>query len=964
MTNTKLLFQIRDKLAATLGVAAPAFDSTNFTEAELKILFQSQLLGSKFCSEEFTQGATEYLRENQTRFEREILIHDLNKIRVKKDLELFDQIWADVEGKNRENPEYNAMYNAVGIIRTSIRDENQSKKFLELLKFSSLSSYDTQIIYAFSFLSLIIWGVNGTTDDFESFLKLIPEGEKSLLGQMAEGIGNLSWEFDELKFRTIPELDPQKKAFFLNMLREAENLKVLGTIISALFDERVDAIIPAAAAAAAPEVAAAAGSGSESLTAKQRVKKVEEALESEFPRALREEIDRKLAGKLDVAKFKSLAKEYKMPTNVVRKLLDNSDAIFLTESNSGKKIAEYFPELTRQSEYVYKFPKKFFDRDKTTELVLHSYDDPTALFVGKMTKSCQFFTGASSDQAVIPVYSKPGCSLVSVRKTGGNKQIFASMFAWLGTDAEGSTGLVLDSIELSGEERIKYTPNLLREFSQILRDRGLKLWVGSGGQTPELSEPEAASAAASAASAAAADAPKAVGKKLEIIPQPTPINQDFKPYGDAAAVYEIDPRKTYKAGKKSSSEERSVIGTLLSSDLPFAVKRDVASICAKFPDDELWIAINLVIGAHKAGVDLVEYARRLEGFSDEFIRKAGANVIDSAIKKGVDPDTIYSICAKFPEDKLWIARTLVERAQDGADLEEYARRLEGFPEVVIRTFDVNFLEWIIKNKVDPATISSICAKFPEDKMWAAIYLVKRAREDGDDLAEYARMLEGFSDEFIRKAGADIIYSAIKLRDVDPATISSICAKFPDDESWLAVELVKRAHESGADLEVLATKIKDIPCDAFYIKLGLRILPIYTEAETVMRFIASDRFDVEDAKSYFEDNPGNHITTYLFEKGVIQSRIYITGEEFRISSKPAEAQAVAAEEAAPDAVEAPAVEDGPQAPEAPEVAQVEDPAPAAAAAEEAAQAPAPAQAEAAALEVGAVGVVDQHEDFFA
>jgi hypothetical protein len=286
MTNTKLLFQIRDKLAATLGVAAsasaaaaaaapelalaglagaaevpsasaaaaaaapalapaglagaveipsasaaaaaaaPAFDPSNFTEAELRILFQSQLLGSKFCSEEFTQGATEYLRENEAKFQREILIHDLNKIRVKKDLELFDQIWADEEGKNRENPEYNAMYNAVGNIRNSIRDEDQREKFLELLKFSSLSSYDTQIIYAFSFLSLIIWGVNGTTDDFESFLKLIPEGEKSLLGQIEEGIGNLSWEFDELKFRTIPELlSPPKKAFFLNMLREAENLK-------------------------------------------------------------------------------------------------------------------------------------------------------------------------------------------------------------------------------------------------------------------------------------------------------------------------------------------------------------------------------------------------------------------------------------------------------------------------------------------------------------------------------------------------------------------------------------------------------------------------------------------------------------------------------------------------------------------------------------------------------------------
>jgi hypothetical protein len=150
----------------------------------------------------------------------------------------------------------------------------------------------------------------------------------------------------------------------------------------------------------------------------------------------------------------------------------------------------------------------------------------------------------------------------------------------------------------------------------------------------------------------------------------------------------------------------------------------------------------------------------------------------------------------------------------------------------------------------------------------------------------------------------------------------------------------------------------------HFKLGLRTIFTYHELPTVMRFIASDDFDVEAAKSYFEDNPGNHITTYLFEKGVIQSGIDITGEEFRISSEPPEAPAAAAEEAAPGAVEAPAVEEEPQAPQAPEVAQVEDPAPAAAAAEEAPQAPAPAQAEAAALEVGAVGVVDQHADMFA
>jgi hypothetical protein len=816
MINTKLLFQIREKLAATLRADEPsvaaaakasaasasasaaasaasasaasaaasaasaspsAFDPSNFTEDELRILFQSQLLGSKFCSKEFTQGAIEYLRDNEAKFEREILIHDYNEYVVKNSETLFNKIWSGTIDESVQGHFLKPkIEDGIKYIKQSVEIEHK-ERMLNLVEFFSLGinlTYNQSLEYILG-LHGSAYMLFGDIEIIEHILKQVPAGNKDFDVLYSEGFGNLSWGFDESTLKSFSGITEHKKEFLRDIFTKADDLKVFGTIISALFDQRVDDIIAEEYAssdavdssASASAAAAAAGSGSERLTSRE---KVERALESEFPHALREEIDRKLTGKLDVAKFKSLAKKYKMPTNIVRKLLDDSEAIFLAESNSDKKIAEYFPELRTQSEYVIPLGKGVFDSRKATELVFHSYDDPTALFVGKMTKSCQFYTGHSSDQAVIPVYSKPGCSLISIRKAGGDKQIFASMFAWLGTHA-GQTGLVLDSIEFSGEERIKYTPNLLREFSQVLRAVGLKLWVGSGGQTPVLYESD------DLTPVAASDSEPSTTKP-QIHKAPQPLDKGFKPYGDSSEVYEIDPTKTYSAHRAQTVEFETIYSALnkifSAEGFTFEEKREIASFPLFFTD--------------------------LSTCSDKFL--------DIALSKQFPLNPLLEILNKFMSN------------------------LNGY--IQIDAIKANLILNQITGADDFDVVHSKIMQLPK-------LLLQKG---------YCKILE-----FILE------------NDVDSKFVSFLYEKFATN-NYIAESIIETSHAHGIDSAILASRINELPCKIFSKEVNGTVH--YGISQKFLKILCSEDFNIEDAKRYFEENPRAALADYFNERGFIEA----------------------------------------------------------------------------------------------
>ncbi len=142
-----------------------------------------------------------------------------------------------------------------------------------------------------------------------------------------------------------------------------------------------------------------------------------------------------LKDKLDIESFKKLAEFYQMPQNIIEKLLTEE----LQDIKSEDNISDIFSEKTFQLSIPYtKTNGQQGIKNYTVELLPKS--DPTALFVGKMTNCCQFYTGDSSDQAVMPVYKDPNAGLIVVKEKG---KVKGASFVWLTQD----NGLVLDSFE-------------------------------------------------------------------------------------------------------------------------------------------------------------------------------------------------------------------------------------------------------------------------------------------------------------------------------------------------------------------------------------------------------------------------------------------------------------------------------------------------------------------------------------
>ncbi len=256
----------------------------------------------------------------------------------------------------------------------------------------------------------------------------------------------------------------------------------------------------------------------------------------------------------DFKEFIALAKKFNMPSCVFLDVITKELPTFeLSQDNLGKKLFEaisiydgrpLFYHLDEKNPEDFEFSIKL--GDKTYKAKLCKKTDPTALFAGKLTKCCQFYTGDSSDSAVLPVYTDPNAGLIILKD--GNK-VKATCFTWLAMDKNGEiSGIVIDSFEHLPEARKAFTP-FITELSKILSFAGLNLYVGTGGATPPLLEMLDSGYS-----------------HTTIIERPEPLSADLILYRDSKKVYHINPNASYASEVEITTDSLETYFASLSSN--------------------------------------------------------------------------------------------------------------------------------------------------------------------------------------------------------------------------------------------------------------------------------------------------------------------------------------------------------------------------------------------------------------
>ncbi|NDB82655.1 MAG: hypothetical protein EB127_07930, partial [Alphaproteobacteria bacterium] len=213
--------------------------------------------------------------------------------------------------------------------------------------------------------------------------------------------------------------------------------------------------------------------------------------------------------------------------------------------------------------------------------------DPVALFIGKMTKSCQFYSGDSSDTAVMPFYKDSNTGVIVIKAAA---KIGAASFVWVCRDSTGKPGMVLDSIEHLPEMR-KIIPEFLEKLSEILNKKGMDLYLGTGGSTPSLAYQAGYGVTGWGAMEGGKEEPlPTLSRDYDNI---KPISQDYKPYYDSASLYKIAP--IYKLSlSKSKDLSRGTEGCELwkekmtsKADEIGATRESIETLVTKLPNSFL-----------------------------------------------------------------------------------------------------------------------------------------------------------------------------------------------------------------------------------------------------------------------------------------------------------------------------------------------------------------------------------------
>jgi hypothetical protein len=504
------------------------FNAADYNLEQLNILYNSQnmLRNREFCSEEFADGANEYFANHKSELTKVVALNKSSGAPLPAIIAKIIAEYSSLENAIAYINTLNTETYEEGVVYVSIKTSEYSSFAMPAERFTakvteafekasgtmaSLTEdlqnyYETwlsdktgyeagEMIRMIDFLSEIINSANSIEKLLISF------GQTETAERLGEEIGNRLWLDNKDSMEKAKSLARgEYQEFFAKMIeyKGFDGLRLLLQVTGS--DAQMNAFFNT-------------GGKDLSIDTSEKADALYNELSALVLIVNYDIIDlNHLKDKLDIESFKKLAEFYQMPQNIIEKLLTEE----LQDIKSEDNISDIFSEKTFQLSIPYtKTNGQQGIKNYTVELLPKS--DPTALFVGKMTNCCQFYTGDSSDQAVMPVYKDPNAGLIVVKEKG---KVKGASFVWLTQD----NGLVLDSFEHLPEAQKAFLP-FIAALSNKVAEHGHKLYLGSGGKTPKLKY--------------------AHNVKVETQERAEPLSAEFKPYRDSRNVYLIEPNTEY-----------------------------------------------------------------------------------------------------------------------------------------------------------------------------------------------------------------------------------------------------------------------------------------------------------------------------------------------------------------------------------------------------------------------------------
>ncbi len=500
-------------------MASCSFEPKDYKPEELEILAENAIIiYSKYCNHDFQRGVIEYFAQNSSQYPNFDITKLQNSIAV---CQKFKVAEGGALEKSRHKLSKKHAPEAVELISDIIEYYyawcSDSVNINDMLRLTTVFE--------------LLLEMTGSREGISAILDPIPNMKSWV--NLVEGLLNLGWGGLE-RIEKFGKLDQAEKEILRKLLTCAkadDSKSVINNMISLanLDEERKEFFKFLKSENLADVIKDYQPNSGGNEIIQYAFDKILAILTMDH-HAVKEQASR--LGIFAPEKLESLAtyvEKYKMPRDIFEQLLKD------LASPHTKESTEYIPKDC-DTNSIFSNIKQFGLSQKVgqkkPQASFLSPGDPAALFIGKMTKSCQFYTGDSSDAAVMPFYKDPTTRVIAIQ-TG--KKIGAAAFVWLSRDNEGKMGMVLDSIEHLPEMK-KIIPEFLQILSTKLCETDMDLYVGQGGGTPSL-------------------AYKTEHSQEESVPTLCrnnnihPISEDYKPYGDSYNLYKIAPTYTLSLSK-------------------------------------------------------------------------------------------------------------------------------------------------------------------------------------------------------------------------------------------------------------------------------------------------------------------------------------------------------------------------------------------------------------------------------
>jgi len=640
---------MREKLAAPFNPAEVDADGSPFYTLErLNILYNSDnLLNSEYCSEEFRTSLSAFFEAQkeegglieQGMLQKQLVLltksaeenhrgedYSLKFLKEYETLEDAKSYINSLKVMQSEGRKYiiiekivgdpiNCDYQAYDSLIAELESKYEARDYY--LNLDEIESYygtwisdkkGFDLSYWHIFLQEYVACFTNTSEALENLLVKIG-GKTDSVETMAEAIENTSWGNPLYRFKKLPI---EQKKFWQDIVQFKGIDGVKLALNSCLSEDKTQEFFKNLTLEERISSEAQADSLMADITARITVNHLDILL-SMLPESKVAQIEKQVAkhkspeafkldkvtqefakthGGFEFKEFVQLAKRFNMPSSIFRDVIEKELPKFnFTEDHVRDELTEalslysgnpLFDHIVEDKDFKFKINADA----KESSVVLYKKADPTGLFAGKLTKCCQFYTGDSSNQAVMPIYTDPNAGLIVVKDKHKVKGV---CFTWLCRNEAGEIdGIVIDSFEHQPEAGKAFLPTIM-ELSKILSYKGLNLYIGAGGATPSLVE-----------------VLDGVSKPAASMVRPKPLSDGFEPYYDSQNVYLINSKATYRDGTSAAGamhgDEANYFETYVSS-LSDAKQQELKIIFGQY--DFKGDAENVIRCAQAFGYDLL-----------------------------------------------------------------------------------------------------------------------------------------------------------------------------------------------------------------------------------------------------------------------------------------------------------------------------------------------------------------------